>query len=345
VILSVLLSATFTFTATATGVEKGTPIEFFIAGPNTDRAYESMFMLDESVSDFCKRIEAAVPRGTPIDAGSSRLWPTGCRVQFEPSFDRFVTETLPEGEKASAPVFTGGTRLTNDTLEADTIMPAAVFSTYSLPQAPIVYGEPVDQGTAYGRYVAAQKLEKGKRFSFKMIVDETSAPRKIAVTAEKGTLQQVLQQLKDASADGEVDAVVSFAESMTVEESESFARALSVIDSSRVKLNGARGLFYRAFLPLEKWRDRRERLQQPFELTLRDDGSDELLFIEEDWTVEGNDPKLTPRTISYGQVTEHPQTTTCFVFAAKTQTVERISSAMRKFPSGQIVNWYVFQRE
>ena len=44
-----LIAAALTFTATATGVEKGTAVEFFFAGKNTDRDYETMFLLDESI--------------------------------------------------------------------------------------------------------------------------------------------------------------------------------------------------------------------------------------------------------------------------------------------------------
>jgi len=343
--LSYLLSAVITFTATATGVEKGAPVEFFLAGPNTDRDYESMFLLDEPVDAFCKRIESIVPRGTPVDAAACRLWPTGCRVRFEPSFDRFVSAAIPKGEQASDPVFTGGTRLTNDTLEAATVMPSSVFATYSLPQSPIVFNDPVNQGDAYGRFAATQKLEKGKRFTFKMIVDENSAPKKVALSAEKGGLPQIIRKLKDASVSDEIDATITFSDALTVEESVALAQALSLVDSSRVKLNGAKGLFYRAFLPLEKWRDRQERIQQPFELTLKDDGTDELLFIDEDWTVEGNDPKLTPRPISYAQAKEHPLTTTCFIYASKTQTVARLSAVLNQFPARQIVNWYVFSKD
>ena len=54
--LSAILAASLTFTATATGVEKGTPVEFVFAGRNTDRDYESMFLLDSTVDDFCRNL-------------------------------------------------------------------------------------------------------------------------------------------------------------------------------------------------------------------------------------------------------------------------------------------------
>ncbi len=343
--LSALFSAILTFTATATGVEKGAPVEFIFAGSNSDRAYEALFLLDEPIADLCKRIEAIVPRGKPVSTQDCHLWPTGCRVRFEPTLDTYINYGYEQEKLTSVPIYTGGTRLTNDTIEANTVMPAAFFATYSLAQAPIVYHEPMNQGVAYGRFTAAIKLEKGSRHTFKMIINEKSIPPHLDLIAEKGQLPHLLQRLKAASSAGEIDAKVSFSDALTVEESIAVARALAVIDSSRVKLNGADGLFYRAFLPLEKWRDRQERLQQPFELTLNDDGTDALLFIEEDWTVEGPDPKLTPRQIAYDQITNHTTTTTCFIYAAKTQTVSRLSAVMKKFPKGQILNWYVFQKE
>jgi len=344
-ILSGLLAATFTFTATATGVEKGTAVEFLFAGSNTDRAYESMFLLDEPLDAFCSRIEKSVPRGTPVRQSVCRLWPTGCRVSFSPPIERFVTIDLPEGSPRPVPVFTGGTRTEKGRLEAMDDMPAALFSTYSLPQSPIVFDAPFDQGSVYGSFKAAVTLEKGKRFVFSIEIDEKSLPRRLDLTARKGGLQDLLLRLRRESASSDVDATISFADDLTVEEAIVISRALAVIDSARVKVNGSCGLFYRAFLPLEKWRDRQERLHQPFELTIHDEGTDDLVFIDEDWTVEGNDPKLTPRTISFAQATDFPKTDTCFIYASKTQTISRISRGMHAIRSPHVVNWYVFSAE
>ena len=81
-----ILAASLTFTATATGVEKGTPVEFVFAGRNTDRDYESMFLIEDSVDEFCAKLEnAGLPRGRPTDSTACRLWPVGCSLKFEPS--------------------------------------------------------------------------------------------------------------------------------------------------------------------------------------------------------------------------------------------------------------------
>lgn len=51
--IAAVLAATLTFTATATGVEKGAPVEFVFAGKGTDRDYETMFILDDPIDVFC----------------------------------------------------------------------------------------------------------------------------------------------------------------------------------------------------------------------------------------------------------------------------------------------------
>jgi len=341
-ILSLLLSVSFTFSVTATGVEKGTPIEFVFAGPNTDRAYESMFILDEPISSLCRRLETTVPRGKPVNIADNWLWPSGCRVRFEPSLSSYVMARSSEGDPPSVPVYTGGARRSDDSLYADDTMPAAFFSTYSFSQAPIVFNVPVDQGSSYGRFTSALKLDKGAKFTFSIIIDETSLPKKVDLKIEKGNLTSALQILRLASVSQDIDATVSFSDALTVEEAVSFSQALSVVDSSRVRINGSCGLFYRAFLPLEKWRDRQERLHQPFELNMLDNGTETLVHIDEDWNVEGIDPKLTPREISFPEASKFLDVDTCFIYVSKTQLLSRVSSAIKRLNNKRIVNWYVF---
>jgi hypothetical protein len=80
---------------------------------------------------------------------------------------------------------------------------------------------------------------------------------------------------------------------------------------------------------------------QPFELTLRADG-DELVFIDEDWNVDGDDPKLTPKTISYEEALTKEKTDTCFVFAASGTKLARVYAAMQKLKGSKVRNWYIF---
>ena len=114
--VATLIAASFSFTATATGVAKGTPVEFMFAGKGSDRDYETMFVLDISPEDFCNGIEkAGIPRGNPPDTSNCVLWPVGCPLTLEPSLDDFVERQFEAGcPAADTPIlYTGGTRRAN----------------------------------------------------------------------------------------------------------------------------------------------------------------------------------------------------------------------------------------
>ena len=103
--IATILAATLTFTATATGVEKGTAVEFAFAGRNTDRDYETMFLIDDSVDAFCQKLEqAGFPRGKPTDTAACDLWPVGCPIAFDPPLTNFISVTLPQGFAAAHPI-------------------------------------------------------------------------------------------------------------------------------------------------------------------------------------------------------------------------------------------------
>lgn len=336
-----VLAASLTFTATATGVEKGAPVEFFFAGRGTDRDYETMFVLDDPVDVFCAKLEkAGVPRGRPTDERKGRLWPVGCTLSFEPPLSTFVNGRMPEGLPDSKPIYTGGTRLPDGAVAATTNMPMSVFSSYTLAQSPIVFNGIYNQGDVYNSFTAREKLEKGRRYTFTVRADPTTEPRHLHLTAMPGQAVTLLNRLKSEAEKGELDVLLGFDDSLTLREATAVAAAVNSVDSPRIKLNGITNLFYRSFLPLVKWRDRKERLVQPFELTLGE--TDKLVFIDEDWTVEGPDPKLTPREIPFSEASKHPKTTTCLVFARPDTTIARLRSAMAKLKDSSVNTWYYF---
>ena len=342
--VSVLLAASLSFTATATGVEKGTPIEFVFAGKNTDRDYESMFLIDQPVTDFCKAAEkAGLPVGKPVDPARCRLWPVGCRVKISPDIHTFIEGKMPEGLSAEDPIYTGGTRGLNGIPEATTNMPASVFSIYSLAQSPIVHNGVYNQGAVYGAFTAKDTLKKGERHTFTLTWDETSMPRSLHLTVTPGNAADLIRQLRAESAKGELDVLVSFDGDLTVREARAAAKALATLDSKQVKINGCDTIFYRSFLPLVKWLDRKERLTQPFELTLGN--PDKLVFIEEDWSGPGDDPVLTPKEIPFADAAKHDRTDTCFIYAWDDAKVSRILDTMSKLKGAHIRNWYVYSVE
>ena len=338
------LAAAFTFTASATGVEKGSTVEFLFIGQDSDRAYEAMFTIDMPVADFARAIEkAGMKSGQPIDPEACRVWPVGTPVAFEPDISKFVSVDESEGFSLGRIVYTGGQKGTNGVPFASTEMPSSVCSFYSLGQSLFLPEGMLGQGDVYGKFHAGQTLKKGTKYAFTVSWNDADRPRHIALHAVPGNSTELIKKLKEESLSSNVDVLVSFDKELTIGEATLFARALDLVDSVRVKITGCRegSLFFRAFLPLVKWTERQNRIVQPFELTLRAEG-DELVFIDEDWNVDGDDPKLTPKTISFEEALTKEKTDTCFVFAAPDTKLDRVYTAMRKLKGSKVRNWYVF---
>ena len=342
-----LLATAFTFTASATGVEKGTPVEFLFTGKDSDRDYEAMFAIDMPVADFASEIEkAGLSQGQPLDVLNCHVWPVGTPVSFEPAISEFVSVDKSESFSMCRIIYTGGLRGTNGIPIASMEMPASVCSLYSLGQSLFLPEEIYNQGDVYGRFTAAKTLKKGTKYAFTVSWNNSDAPKHIDLHSVPGNSVAILNRLKEESASSHLDVLVTFDGELTVSEATLFAKALDTVDSVRVKITGCKpdSLFFRAFLPLIKWTERQNRMVQPFELTIRPD-ADELLFIDEDWSVEGDDPKLTPTKISFKQALSKTQTDTCFIFAPRSTKLSRIYNAMRKLKGSAIRNWYVFPTE
>ena len=133
-------------------------------------------------------------------------------------------------------------------------------------------------------------------------------------TLKRGELSEVLTWLRgQAEAGREPFVTVAMDHAMPLKRAADVARVFDMLDGKGIKLDGkpADGLYPKAFLPLEKWRERKDRHPQPFELHVTRDADGalkkKLIFIEEDWTVEGLDPALTPRDYPFSDWSEFPR--------------------------------------
>lgn len=341
------LAAAFTFTASATGLAKGSTVEFLFIGKDSDRAYEAMFAIDMSIADFTTALEkAGIKPGQAIDLARCHVWPVGTPVSFSPDIANFISVDNSDGFSLGRIIYTGGLRNSDNVPVSETEMPASVCSFYSLGQSLFVPENVIDQGAAYGRFQAKQSIKKGTRYAFTISWNDADLSRHVEIHATQDNTIELIKKLKDESRSSNIDVLASFDEEMTVAQATAFAAALDLVDSVRVKITGCRpgSLFFRAFLPLVKWTERQNRMVQPFELTLTSDDS-ELVFIEEDWSVDGNDPKLTPKKISFSEAANKQSTDTCFIFASKDTKLSRIYSAMEKLKDSSVKNWYVFPRD
>ena len=345
-------SHSVTFTATSTDCGLDMQLEFLFVGPNSDRDYESMFVTDASVKEIAEAFDkAGIPRGRFIDAAASRFWPAGDVLQMKPAFAELVREM--RGEKVPPVIYTGGTRDKTGLPEAETNMPAAVFALYGCGQSLVHLDDSLDQSVTYGRFQPAVKIPKGERREFTFTWDGKKFWEPHTMKLERGKIAEELASLKEHSSRCEVDVTADFSGDLTVAEAAVFAQAIAMVDSSRVKINGfpEGQLFYRAYLPMEKWRDRRERLSQPPEVHFRPDGTLTVVHVKEDWSDENSlDPKLTPEEFVFTDVAAAAaktealaaRTSTVLMFAPADTKLSRVFE-FRRGVKGSVATWYVFQ--
>ncbi len=341
------------FTAVSTDCGLDTPLEFLFVGPGSDREYEAMFVTDAEISEIAAAFEkAGIPLGRPADIRASRFWPVGNKLEMKPSFNELVREM--RGEKTPAIVYTGGTRDKKGIPEATTNMPCALFAVYGCAQSLLVLNDVLDQSMSYGRFQPAVKIPKGERRTFTFTWQGETNWQLWTLKLEPGKLADALRVLKEKSAQYEIDVTTDFSPEMTIREASGCAQALALLDSSRVKLNGfSEGqLFYRAFLPMEKWRDRKERLAQPPEVYFESDGSVRVTEVKEDWTKnDSSEPHLTPVEHPCATIADAAQlistlgarTSTVLVFAPPETKLKSLFE-LRKLAKGTLVNWYVFTK-
>lgn len=332
-------SHSVTFTARATGVREGTILEFAFVGPDSDRAYEAMFVTDARISELARAFaEAGIPYGRPVSQNDCRFWPAGKTVTIDPPIWNFIGNTQ---ERASIPIcFTGGLRDDNGIPVADTNMPSSVFSLYSIDQSLMLVDDFIDQSASYGNFTCKREFKQDERLSFKIAWDGTSGTVSKRIVLSSGKIKQTLESLRNANRN--MDVEVDFSPDLTVAEAKAAATALSVIDSRAIRINGySQGqIFYRGFLPDEQWRIREKRLTQPLEVRV---GSTNVVctVIDEDWSVEGDDPKLTPHDVPIEALKGSFKGDTCLFFASANEKLSRIYGIMKLLPSS-IRNWYVY---
>ncbi len=118
----------------------------------------------------------------------------------------------------------------------------------------------------------------------------------------KDGLQDALQFFKDSSKDYDSYVTLDWDEALTAGSAEAVAELLRNLDNEwgiRVEAPKEGQLYYRAFLPLQEWRSRKERPTQPCELRISRDGDGAakatLVTVKEIWpenTDVGVEPEL-----------------------------------------------------
>lgn len=362
---------TVRFLAEATGIGAGETVEFFAIGPLSDRAYEAMFVTVASPADIAAACEEiGLPRGKGVDPVAARFWPLGEKVTMSvkawgkdaasrPSgtVTAFLKDKCAEeeGRILEAPfAYTGGARDALGQPLASTNAPCAVFALYNHGPALIQLDGMLDQSGSYGRFVTAAKHADGALFEVQLAWDGKRRVKEVDLKLTAENAGEAMGTLKEDARKFDVHATISFDSTVTVERASAVARAFAMLDGAGVKMNGCgKGqFFFRAFLPEEKWRDRAARAFQPFEVHVAADGSRSFTFVEEDWSGDGIDPVLKPKTTSFKEWSELPgiiaktgeqgsKIMVMFIYAPKGARVADLTPAIGAvFP--RVSTFYVF---
>ena len=319
-LLASIVVATNSVSITVTSVDPGLdcPLEFFVVGPGSDNDYESLFVAEDSVADIDAAFrKAGMPLGSPIAHKECRFWPIGTKVRIEPDLWTLVRDSRDEQKRS--PVWTGGTREADGSAAAATNMPLSVFAFYNCAQSLILFDDALEQSVVYGRFLPAVKIPKGEKrtIKFSWTPGETNGGKHVMTP--------------------------DFPPEMTVEAAAKLAAALAQLDSPDTKVNGFKEgqFFYRAFVPRESWRDRKERLTQPYEVRFVE-GKPDLTVIKEDWSdPDATDPKLEVSKATFESVKDRTDIDTCFIFAPRSMKLSEVYAVRPLLPKS-VVNWYVF---
>ncbi|MGN0846746.1 MAG: hypothetical protein ACI4RA_05105 [Kiritimatiellia bacterium] len=357
------------FLAEATGVNAGETIEFLAIGPLSDRAYESLLVTVASPAAIASAFDkAGIPRGIPADPFRARLWPYGEKVVITarawgkgeaapgglPLLVRDAREK-EEGKVLDAPVvWTGGARDARGEPVAATNTPCAVFALYNHVPSLLQLDGLFDQSSSYGRFVAATARKMGDLVEVTATWDGRPHVKEVGLTLSATNAAQQIAALRESAQGLDLHVRVAFDSSVTVERAATLAQAFALLDGDTLKMNGqAEGQFYfRAFLPEPTWRERAGRIFQPFEVHVAADGARSFVFCEEDWSGEGVDPVLKPKTTPFKEWGELPgliaktgeqgaKVFVLFVFAPKSLPVTELTPIIPAV-GARINTFYVF---
>lgn len=252
---------------------------------------------------------------------------------------------------------------------ADETSPGAMISTYNEPSVVLDVPNRAPQGEVYGSLVVSKKGEftGGGMMIITLAPDPLSngVPRVLDVALDArhragaagdglATVECVTRETESASLSATNDVrtaldrlaaqakagrdlfvTESLDDSLTVGAARDLARVLSLVEGPgglRIEAPPAGQLYYKAFLPDERWRPRADRPTQPWELriTRNKEGAwtCTLVQILEDWSKEGQlTPDLTPTDFPLARQTDLPDKIRALIDAQTADVKQKLAKA------------------
>ncbi len=362
---------TVRFLVEATGIGADETVEFFAIGPLSDRAYESLFVTVASPAAIAEAFaKAGVPCGVPADPLAARFWPLGEKVKMaitpwgaeaaqrpKGGLSAFLRDRRAneEGKILEGPLaYAGGLRDAAGVPVASTNIPCAVFALYNHAPALLQLDGMLDQSPSYGRFQTLAKHREGALFEIAVTWDGKRVVKDVELKLSATNAGEAMTTLRADAKAYDVHARLAFDETVTLERAAAVAQAFALLDGEGVKMSGRSDgqFFFRAFLPEAKWRDRAARIFQPFEVHVAADGAKTFVFVEEDWSGEGLDPVLKPKTTAFKEWAELPgliaktgdqgsKITVMFLYAPKETKVTTLTPVIKAVEK-RVSTFYVF---
>jgi hypothetical protein len=314
---------TVRFLAEATGLGAGQIVEFFLISEQSGHDYEALAVSLARPGDLFEALEwIGLPAGRAVDPDAFFFWPKGERVLASVApvdgsrppqrLEDLVVDTqgdmpLPR----SGLVFVGGPvhRPDGDGADRrvfgiDVMSPGSVASTYNEAFTLLDVPRAAPQNVVYTRFVSAPEavFTAGELLEVTLVPEPRETPRVL-----DGLLVDALLRQLDAWVSANRDPYVTLATDagLRLDQARNVARILASVEGDRgIRVEGPPPgtLYYKAYLPEERNRDRDARLMQPWELHLRRAASNAVaavaVEIEQHWPDDAMRPELT--------VTEHP---------------------------------------
>jgi hypothetical protein len=252
------------------------------------------------------------------------------RMDVDGAEERLFSSILKDSEPdksflADGFVFTGGDWESVDEKSrclTDSEAPCSVVSLYNESSSIFDLPQQLGQSQVYGRLTLVEKIPYGTLLEVilrPMNSDLKVLPLEVKAMAVDGALHlntkceragverseavdsAIAWMRSQTEAGKDIFVTLEFDMSLSLKQARDAANLFKILDGTGLKLYGraTKGLYYQALLPQESWRKREGRNPQPFEVTITRETSGalkkKLVFIEEDWSGEGLDPKLTPK--------------------------------------------------
>lgn len=287
-----------------------------------------------------------IKRGACIASRPFSFWPQGERFaatlrKLDHQEKRPLQTLLNDAERNDPLIGTGGivftgSRWHQDSCVADTNMPCSIISLYNAGETVFDVPFQADQSEVYGRLTLAEALPHGELLEITLapLLPPDGKPRVLPLTinaathagkvgltcydsanrqVHSGSISNTLAWLQSQEQAGrDIFVTLALDDQMVLKQAAEVARLFTMLDGKGIKIGGKSesGLYPKAFAPQAHWRTHKGRHPQPFELHLtpNDAGgySKKLIFIEEDWSVEGIDPALKPCEYPFNEWDELP---------------------------------------